>query len=57
MESQWNSFIEENKDVIPFKPLNVILEAFYWYLEWGRTDDVIYTQNCKDNISRLMYQQ
>jgi len=41
MESKHIKFIRLFKDVIPFKPLNIILEAFNCY--------------CDDNIDRVEY--
>lgn len=54
MKSQWYSFIEEYEHEIPFKPLSVILEAFYWYLEIDTTHDYIFKTNAKDKVKELM---
>ena len=54
MESQWYSFINEYKEQIPFKPLSVILEAFYWYLQIDTTREYIFKLNAKDKVNDLM---
>lgn len=54
MESVWYKFLKEYKDQIPYKPLSVILEAFYWYLQIDTTNDYIYKTNARDKVYDLM---
>jgi len=54
MRSQWYSFIEEYESSIPFKPLSVILEAFYWYLQIGSTTDYIFKTTAENKVKDLM---
>lgn len=54
MESYWIAFINEYKDQIPFKSLNVILEAFYWYIEKNIIGDESFKMIAKENLYRLM---
>jgi hypothetical protein len=54
MESQWYSFINEYKEQIPFKPLSVILEAFYWHLQIDTTTDYVFKTYAEDKVINLM---
>jgi len=54
MESHWYNFIEDYKSQIPFKPLSVILEAFYWYLQRNTTIDYIFKTNAENKVNELM---
>lgn len=54
MESQWYRFIDEYKEQIPFKPLSVILEAFYWYLQINTTTEYIFKLSAKEKVNDLM---
>ena len=54
MSSIWYQFIDEHKDQIPYKPLSVILEAFYWYCQMVAADDLAYKTNCRDTVYNLM---
>ena len=54
MESHWYKFIGEYKDQIPYKPLSVILEAFYWYVQMSETIDNAYRKSSGDKVFDLM---
>jgi hypothetical protein len=54
MESKWYTFIKEYEQQIPYRPLSVILEAFFWYLEIDTTTDYIYKTKAKDKVRDLM---
>jgi len=56
MKSQWYSFIEEYESSIPFKPLSVILEAFYWYIQQhsNSTTDHIFETMAGNKVNDLM---
>jgi hypothetical protein len=54
MRALWYSFIDDYTDQIPYKPLSVILEAFYWYEQMNATDDTAFMLNAKNNVRKLM---
>ena len=54
MNSTWYAFIDEYDDVIPYRPLSVILEAFYWYCQMMSTIDDAFEKSCSDKIYNLM---
>jgi hypothetical protein len=54
MKSMWYAFIDEYDDVIPYKPLSVILEAFYWYCQLLSTTDDDFRKSCSDKVYELM---
>ena len=54
MASIWYEFIEEFGNEIPFRPLSVILEAFYWYCQMAGTTDEAFTKSCHDKCDNLM---
>lgn len=59
MRSLWYEFIDEYKDQIPYKPLSIILEAFYWYIQMESSDEnddnlKAFIGNCHERINALM---
>lgn len=54
MKSIWYQFIEDFQEQIPLKPLSVILEAFCWYMDINKTEDILYSDSCKDMVYKLM---
>jgi hypothetical protein len=54
MKSIWYEFIDEFGNEIPYKPLSVILEAFYWFNQIASTDDEAFTKSCHDKVNNLM---
>ena len=54
MSSIWYEFIDKYKDEIPYKPLSVILEAFYWLCQMGGTTDEAFIKSCNEKINNLM---
>ena len=54
MQSVWYEFIEEYGANTPYKPLSVILEAFYWYIDKKNTTDEVYSNMCIEKINQLM---
>ncbi len=54
MRSTWYSFIDEYKEHLPYKPLSIILEAFYWYGQMNATIDDAFIMSCKEKIYKLI---
>jgi len=54
MNSIWYKFIDEYKDQIPNRPLSVILESFWWYVQMSGTDEPMFVGNCQERIHFLM---
>lgn len=54
MKSVWYAFIEDYGNQIPYKPLVVILEAFYWYSQMKATMDFIFEDSCRNKVDNLM---
>jgi hypothetical protein len=54
MNSIWYEFLDEFKNEIPYRPLSVILEAFYWYHQMRGTDDIAFKASVKDKVNELM---
>jgi hypothetical protein len=54
MKSPWYSFIDDYEKQIPYKPLSVILEAFYWYSMMKCTVDEAFEKSCNDKVLKLM---
>jgi hypothetical protein len=54
MKSEWYCFIDDYEKQIPYKPISVLLEAFYWYLQIGTTNDYIFKTSAKDKVYELM---
>ena len=47
-------FIDEYQREIPYKPLSVILEAFWWYVQKHNTSDHTYEMNAENKVHDLM---
>jgi hypothetical protein len=54
MRSIWYEFIDEYMEEIPYKPLSVILEAFYWYNQMIGSTDNAFIDNCHEKTNNLM---
>jgi hypothetical protein len=54
MKSIWYEFIDEFGNEIPYKPLSVILEAFYWFSQMAATTDEAFHRSCYDKVNNLM---
>ena len=54
MPSIWYKFINDYVDSIPYKPLSVILEAFYWYCQMAGTTDETFRKSCDKTVNDLL---
>jgi len=54
MRSIWYEFIDDFGNEIPYKPLSVILEAFYWFCQAAGTIDEVYKMSCHEKVGNLM---
>ena len=54
MNPIWYAFLDEYHREIPYKPLSVILEAFWWYVQKHNTSDHIYEMNAENKVNDLM---
>lgn len=54
MKSIWYEFIDNYEEQMPYKPISVILEAFYWYCQMTDTNEEAYRNSCYMNVQKLM---
>jgi len=54
MNPIWYAFLDDYHRQIPYKPLSVILEAFWWYVQKHNTSDHIYEMNAENKVNELM---
>lgn len=45
MQTFWDSFIDDYKNQLPYLPLHIVLEAFYFYCEKNTQNYVDVTNN------------